>query len=136
LWRDSSVQMQRLCDANGIVYEHFLQPNQYVPASKPMAAEEQRTALTTGDYQKGVVRGYPFLAEQGENLRRAGVRFHDLTMMFKEVPEPVYRDTCCHLTGPGYRMVAGAIGELTARDGSASPAQAAEPPHTRPSDPP
>lgn len=136
VWKNSSLQMKRLCDANGIVYEHFLQPNQYVQGSKPMAREEERVALAAGDYQKAVVRGYPLLAQQGEDLRRAGVRFHDLTMMFREVQEPVYRDNCCHLTGAGYRLVARAIGERIARDGSASAAPAAEPPAAGTSDPP
>jgi hypothetical protein len=31
IWRESSLQLHRLCRANGIEYFHFLQPNQYVP---------------------------------------------------------------------------------------------------------
>jgi hypothetical protein len=116
LWRDSSLQMKLLCDANGIAYAHFLQPNQHVAGSKPLAPEELRLA-TGGPYHTPVVRGYPLLRQYGEELRSAGVRFRDLTMVFKDVQGPVYNDGCCHVTPAGYVMVARAIGE--ALDGGA-----------------
>jgi hypothetical protein len=47
----------------------------------------------------------------GQVLIRAGVRFHDLTMVFKNVREAVYSDGCCHLNAAGYAMVASVIGE-------------------------
>lgn len=45
VWFQSSRQLDRLSRANGIQYFHFLQPNQYVAGSKPMAAEEKAVAL-------------------------------------------------------------------------------------------
>ncbi len=33
-WSRSSQQMAKLCEANQILYWHFLQPNQYVQGSK------------------------------------------------------------------------------------------------------
>ena len=50
-----------------------------------------------GSYGRAVPIGYPLLQRRGSELREAGVRFHDLTMMFKDVEEPVYSDSCCHL---------------------------------------
>ena len=49
VWRDSSLQMRLLCDANGIAYAHFLQPNQHVEGSKSMTPEERKLMLATGD---------------------------------------------------------------------------------------
>jgi hypothetical protein len=128
IWKDSSLQMKRLCDANGIAYAHFLQPNQYVPDSKPMSAAERKVAIADGDYAKGATQGYPALRQQGEELRRAGVNFHDLTMAFKDVEEGMYNDNCCHLTPAGYRVIARMIGDRLGQDGSGSPLQPAAPP--------
>ena len=111
LWRDSSLQMKLLCDGNGIAYDHFLQPNQYVEGSKPMGPEELRETIRPGPYSRGVVGGYPHLRREGEELVRAGLKFHDLTMVFKDVQERLYKDGCCHLTGPGYIRIARVIGE-------------------------
>ena len=44
LWKQSSLQMKHLCDAGGIRYAHFLQPNQYIEGSKPMTAAERKIA--------------------------------------------------------------------------------------------
>jgi hypothetical protein len=35
VWKQSSLQMHRLCRANGIEFHHFLQPNQYWRAASP-----------------------------------------------------------------------------------------------------
>jgi hypothetical protein len=125
LWEDSSLQMKRLCDANEISYYHFLQPNQYVENSKPMTAVERRRAVRQGHpYQRGVVLGYPLLRSQGEELARAGVKFHDLTMVFADVREPMYKDDCCHLFPRGYAMIANLIGNLIRSDANGNPSKA------------
>ena len=111
LWKDASLQMKRLCDANGIAYAHFLQPNQYVEDSKPMTPQELRLIGNPALYGTPVRRGYPELRREGEALAQAGVKFRDLTMLFKEVRERVYADGCCHLNGDGYRRIARAIGD-------------------------
>ena len=38
LWKNSSIQLDKLCAANGIRYYHFLQPNLLIPGSKPLTA--------------------------------------------------------------------------------------------------
>lgn len=120
IWRDASRQMKLLCDANGIAYHHFLQPNQHVPGSKPMGPEELRLA-GPGPYRDAVVRGYPLLRQQGEGLRRSGVRFHDLTMLFKDVQDTLYSDGCCHLNPAGYARIARAIGDSIQSDAEIPP---------------
>ncbi|HXI01626.1 MAG TPA: hypothetical protein VNI57_00480, partial [Candidatus Saccharimonadales bacterium] len=119
-WARSSREMHDLAAARGILYLHDLQPNQYVEGSKPMSRREREAAWQEDHpYRKGVVEGYPLLAANGEELRREGIEFHDLTGIFRDHPEPLYVDSCCHVSREGYEIVAREIGrELVALAGS------------------
>ena len=104
-WKRCSEQLDRLCRANGIAYYHFLQPNQYVAASKPMSSAERRIAyLDENPYRTGVEKGYPLLIRAGR-LAREGVRFRDLTMAFAAWQDPLYADTCCHVNATGSEIL-------------------------------
>lgn len=110
LWREGSLQLHRLCEANGATYLHFLQPNQYVPDSKPMGEKELAVAFREDHtYRPGAVKGYPHLRREGEQLRARGVNFHDLTELFVDHPEPLYKDDCCHLNFQGQALLTRAI---------------------------
>ncbi|MET0551428.1 MAG: hypothetical protein ABW221_00220 [Vicinamibacteria bacterium] len=117
VWARSSLQMRALCAGAGIRYYHFLQPNQYVPNSKPMGEEEKRLAYRM-DHPFGahIVRGYPYLQAEGRALAAAGVSFTDLTPIFAGTTEPLYVDDCCHLNRRGSEMMARAIGARMAAD--------------------
>jgi hypothetical protein len=118
IWSNSSAAIDALCRGEGIRYFHFLQPNQYLPGSKPMDDEEKRTAIMADHpYRIGVETGYPILQRLGETLRRKGVRFHDLTRLFADRPEHVYRDSCCHLNQLGNEVMAEAIAGAILADG-------------------
>lgn len=110
VWSRSSRQMHLLCRGMGIEYHHFLQPNQYVPDSKPLSAEEKSEFWQANHpYRAPAVQGYPWLVRLGRELREQGVAFHDLTGIFRERPETLYRDTCCHLNPAGNELLAEAI---------------------------
>jgi hypothetical protein len=110
LWKRCSLQLQRTCQANGIAYYHFLQPNQYVPGSKPLAPQERKEAyLENHPYRRGALAGYPLLRKEGKDLVRQGVHFHDLTLVFQGHEEPFYIDTCCHFNKAGNVVLARAI---------------------------
>lgn len=116
VWKNGSIQLDRLSRANGIAYFHFLQPNQYVPHSKRLTAEERRQAyLDDHPYRRGVERGYPLLAHEGQDLVRRGVRFRDLSMVFADHSEAIYIDTCCHFNHAGYQIVAREIARTILR---------------------
>lgn len=120
VWRESSLLMQQICAANGIAYVHALQPNQYLPGSKPLAPREVETAFRADHpYRALVERGYPLLAEQGRRLQAAGVRFVDLSMVFSGVTEPIYVDDCCHFGTRGDLLVAAPL--ATAVSGALTP---------------
>jgi hypothetical protein len=73
VWKNASLQMKRLCDANGIAYAHLLQPNQYIEGSKHMTARELKLIANPTFYGTPVRLGYPELQRQGAALahRRA-----------------------------------------------------------------
>ena len=109
-WSRASLQMARLCAANGITYRHFLQPNQYVPDSKPMGREERAVAVNAySSYRTLIPRTYPLLQEAGRNLQTQGVPFKDLSLVFSDVDEPLYVDDCCHLSPRGSRLLAASV---------------------------
>lgn len=108
IWKRSSILLHDICEARGIRYFHFLQPNQYVKESKTMGEEERKIAINPNEKQNvrvGVERGYPELLEMEGDLLAAGVNFHDLRMIFKPVTETVYRDNSCHLNRAGSMIV-------------------------------
>jgi len=110
LWARSSTLMHELCVARGAHYLQFLQPNQYVPNSKPLSQEEMTGAYDPDHpYRPGVLQGYPLLSAAGKTLRDNGIAFTDLTPLFADSKAPVYSDRCCHFNRRGNEMIAGAI---------------------------
>jgi hypothetical protein len=104
--------MHHLATAYGITYLHFLQPNQYVPGSKPMGSQEMRMAFNENHRcRQHVLAGYPLLIEEGQQLASAGVSFHDLTRLFAQAETPIYIDTCCHYNETGQKLLAAAAAE-------------------------
>jgi hypothetical protein len=111
LWKNSSIQLGRLCAANGIRYYHFLQPTLLIAGSKPLTPIEAHMAEYRDQrYRLGVDEGYPLLMEAGRDLAANGERFTDLTRMFAAHPEPVYGDVC-HLNQTGNDILADRIAE-------------------------
>ena len=105
--------MHELCALHGTTYLHGLVPNQYVPDSKPISAEELENAWApNSNFARWARIGYPLLQEAGAGLRAGGVRFHDLTGVYRGVEEPVYRDHCCHLNARGHELLGQAVAEL------------------------
>ncbi len=125
LWYRSSVMLARLAAGAGADYYHFLQPNQYVPDSKPLSAWEQEFAWAAGA-QSYVRLGYPQLQEVGRDLPSQGINYFDLTGIFADRPETLYRDKCCHLNERGNQLLAAAMiqrmAPALARRGRANPA--------------
>ncbi len=109
-WSTCSQLMKALCEANGITYLHFLQPNQYFDTGRPLTEEERRVAFREDHpYRYGVVEGYPHLRNEAANLIAHGVDFHDLTGLFDDYDETLYSDECCHTNPRGYEIVANAV---------------------------
>ena len=110
VWYRSSVMLRDLSRTAGAEYYHFLQPNQYVPDSKPLTDEERANAYNP---ESGSIvtynHAYPQLLRLGDELRRHGVNYHDLTQIFADNRETLYSDDCCHLNARGYELLADAM---------------------------
>ncbi|HXU30632.1 MAG TPA: hypothetical protein VN851_08665 [Thermoanaerobaculia bacterium] len=116
VWMRSSVEMSQLCAARGIRYFHFLQPNQYLPDSKPFGAEEKKIAFLAGSVFEPAVRtGYPKLREEGRALAARGIAFEDMSRVFAAIDKPLYIDSCCHFNPEGNVILAHRIGESIRR---------------------
>jgi hypothetical protein len=131
VWERSSLAMHDLAEGAGLRYYHFLQPNQYLPGSKPLTPEERRLAIESDQrYRPPVEDGYPALRAAGARLAARGVAFHDLTALFADERRTVYLDDCCHFNGLGNDLVAAAIAEAILADvrrGGAAPGRTAPP---------
>lgn len=108
-WHRGALLLASLTERHGAAYYHFLQPNQYLPDSKPLSAEERATAFRPRGTAWMVREAYPQLAQLGQRLREQGVKFFDLSRIFADVPETLYIDWCCHLNERGNRLLADRI---------------------------
>ena len=110
IWANASSALSGLCRGKGIRYYHFLQPNQYVPGSKPMGDDEKRVAFNADHpYRRAVETGYPLLIQKGRDLEKEGVPYFDLTQIFAGHPEALYNDDCCHFNQAGIDLMSQSI---------------------------
>jgi hypothetical protein len=109
-WVECTRSLQDLCRGRSIHYLHVLQPTVLDEGSKPLAESEIAAVGAGSIYRDGVRTIYPRLREEGKALREAGVNFHDGSMAFATLHEPVYYDYC-HFKGLGNEVVAARIAE-------------------------
>ncbi len=111
IWKRSSEQMRAVAENSGASYLHFLQPNQYVADSKPLSDEELDIAWAPQrPWSRAATSGYSFLQSAGRGLVADGVDFHDLSLIFQNHQETIYRDVCCHYNQRGYEILGREIG--------------------------
>lgn len=111
-WQNCSRHLRRLCQVNQIEYYHVLPPNQHLLNSKPMSEAERAVAYKVSDYLPQAQRAYSLLVLGGAELRREGLRFYDLTQLFKDHPEQIYADSCCHYNPTGNEMLATMVAKI------------------------
>ena len=107
VWYRSSVILRDLSRTAGAEYYHFLQPNQYVPDSKPLTDRELAVAYDPSGVSVAAYRdAYPLWQRLGAELRQQGINYHDLTQIFADHRETLYRDECCHVNARGNELLA------------------------------
>jgi hypothetical protein len=109
-YRKYTRAQHQVLSANGVRAYFFLQPNQWVPDTKPFSTEEK--ALLT-NYPAGQEIGmrYGLLREEIRQLHDEGVRAFDLTGVFAEESRTVYIDACCHVNELGNELLANRIAD-------------------------
>ena len=109
LWYESSRLIGGLAERHGAEYYHFIQPNRHVPNSKPLSADEL-AMFNEGDASSWAVpEGYRQMREYGHLLGEHGVHFFDLSWIYQDRPETLYKDYCCHLNKRGNELLANAM---------------------------
>lgn len=112
LWARCVRQLDALCRDRGVAFLQALQPNQYVPGSKPFTDEEREQALGRDHtYGRSVPGGYAHLRHAGAELAAEGIAFLDLSLIYADVTETIYVDNCCHVNELGNRLMAAPIAE-------------------------
>ena len=88
--------MRTMATAQGAVYVHVLQPNQYA-TTRSFTKEEAAVALNAGSpFKAGAEGGYPALvrAMEGRRAGAGGAGEVDGTHLFDREPSKVYIDDC------------------------------------------
>jgi hypothetical protein len=105
LWLRSSQQMKLLSVANGALYLHVVQPNQYYSKHTFSEHEKQIALLApeSHDHHHGVAVGYALLRERHAILDANGIV--SAIGLFDEEPDEVFMDSCCHYTAKGENLM-------------------------------
>jgi hypothetical protein len=119
MWQRMSSAMHGIAREASVVYVHVLQPNQYVENSKVFTEAEKKKAFAHGPgfaeaWGRAAAAGYPALKKRGQRLRALGVPFHDLTHIFRNRSDTIYRDECCHVNWVGNQILGRVVGEILA----------------------
>ena len=117
VWYRGSRLLAAVAQVAEADYYHFLQPNQYVPNSKPLSAAELADFYRAGSRQERIVGEiYPRLQGFGERLlgESPAINYFDLTGIFAANRETLYADACCHFNARGNELLAAAMVERMA----------------------
>ncbi len=113
IWSQSSALMAQICTSIGAHYIHALQPNQYF-CDKPFSKEErEKYYLPESDTALVVKDMYPLYQNEGQTLSDQGVDFLDMTKIYDDVEETIYRDAGCHVNRLGNSIMANAVMDFT-----------------------
>lgn len=113
-WQTGARLLDHFATALGADSLHVLQPNQYLEGSQNLAVVG-KSIDPEHFYADAARRGYPQLVGATANLAAQGVPILDLTLVFREATLNPWSDACCHLTDPGYRQFAEALGAAIGR---------------------
>ena len=107
VWARSSQLMQSISVGIGAEYFHVLQPNQYLPGSKPFSTEESSQYVRPElPWSKTAILGYPMIVARGQELLQLVPNYMDATGVFSSDERTLYSDNCCHLNPLGNKLLA------------------------------
>ena len=107
IWQRSSLELAKVCDGMGIEYYDFLQPNQYLPGSKPMGELERSPDGRAEIPGQGCRRNrLPDAYHRGPRAGRPRRPLPRPDGNLPQITQPTYRDNCCHLNPTGNELLA------------------------------
>lgn len=106
VWFNSTLQMSHIAKINNFVYMEFLQPNQYLPNTKPFNKIELKKYVNLKNpYSYAARTIYPKIIDRIPELKEKGVAIFDLTNIFVSETGQIYIDDCCHYNRKGYSLI-------------------------------
>lgn len=101
IWAESSNKIFEFANRNKTPYIHVLQPNQYLPNSKPLSSKELADFYKPGPYKAAVENYYQ---EFDIDDLAAQHKLDQRTLLQKET-RTVYADSCCHFNQLGMHLI-------------------------------
>ena len=101
IWIKSSNNIYEFALKKNIEYIHGIQPNQYFPNSKKLSAMEIDKFTSKQRYRDVIPNKY--LQLPIEKLKAKNIT--DQRMLFKELSQTLYSDSCCHFNDEGLTLL-------------------------------
>jgi hypothetical protein len=110
IWLDNVKKQHKIHSALQKPIKTFLQPNQYLPGTKPWSKEESQMFTNSNFTLPEIVKTlYAPAAESFKALSKSNPNLYDLTTIYSKTDETIYVDACCHVNELGQRLVAEAL---------------------------
>ena len=103
-WQAYHELVHRTATAQGTLSLHILQPNPFVPESKPLTPTEQKLIHQSFPVQSFVEEGYPLLRQGVRKLLAQNVAATDLTHVYRANTDEIWIDSA-HANTRGYELV-------------------------------
>jgi hypothetical protein len=105
IWRKYTRLQHQVAQATGVAAYFFLQPNRYLKGSKPFSDKKRAIAIRS-EISEVRHAEMTLLREAALDMRAQRLPVFDLTQIYRQTLEPVYRDACCHVVELGNEIMA------------------------------
>jgi len=110
-WLDLIRYSRLISESRGVPFFDFIQPNQHPEGRKPLSKEERAMIDADPLKEEHYTPFYTRLEQAEKTLRAEGIEYYFLGDLFKDHPETLYIDSCCHLNERGIQLVNNAIAD-------------------------
>ena len=105
IWHKYTRLEEEVARGSGVRSYFFLQPNQYLWGTKTLSDEERAVAIIQ-DVAEERLMVMKLARDAVKVMQAEGLPMFDLTEIYREIEEPVYKDACCHLNDLGNQIMA------------------------------
>lgn len=116
IWLKYARLQDNMLKSEKVPYVHILQPNQYLPGTKPLSEEEKEKFMwPTSPTSESMLESYGMIMADQKKLYKMGYNVLDFTRIFQDHPETLYRDRCCHINRSGIDLLEEALAKEVAK---------------------